>query len=177
MRFLAFIFVFFLSFSAVAQSNRSVEKVRLPQCEKLADLKQALSRLERMKGFSQGDDYKFLKGFGKRCGRYKVRSRSTYSLHSYHNSGDNLFAIYEITGGKGYEGGKTAGFMANSVYSKRAWRISRGKDCALAAQSGQCLVPKKCRAVTSDSDASYAQKLKLDEFAAPAYCYGVGEEP
>jgi len=180
MRTLAIALVIFLStaFStaASAQSSRNVEKVRLPQCEKLADLKQALSKLERMKGFSSNDDYKFLKGYGKRCGRYKVRSRSNYSLHSYHNAGDNLFAIYRVTGGKGFEGGKVVGFVANSVYSKSSWRIARGKDCVLSAKSGQCLVPKKCRAVTSDSDSSYFKKLDLDEFAAPAYCYGVGEE-
>lgn len=177
MRILALVFILLFSTAAAAQSNRSVESVRLPQCEKLADLKQALSKLERMKGFSRNDDYKFLKGYGKRCGRYKVRSRSNYSLHSYHNVGDNLFAIYRVTGGKGYADGKLVGFVANSVYSKSSWRIRRGKDCVLSAQSGQCLVPKKCRAVTSDSDTSYFKKLDLDEFAAPAYCYGVGEEP
>lgn len=176
MKVLVMVFAFFLATVAVAQSNQNVEKVRLPQCEKIADLKQALSKVERMKGFSQGDDYKFLKGYGERCGRYKVRSRSEYTLHSYHNSGDNIFAIYRVTGGKGYEGGKVVGFVANSIYSKSSWRVGRGKDCVLSAQSGQCLLPKKCRAVTSDSDSSYSQKLRLDEFAAPAYCYGVGEE-
>ena len=174
MRILAIIYVLLLSAGAAAQSDRSVDKVRLPQCEKLADLKESLSTVERMKGFSEDDDYKFLKGSGERCGRYEVRSRSNYTLHSYHDTDNNIFAIYQITGGKGYEGGKVAGFVANSVYSKEGWRIAKGKECVLAAQSGQCLVPKKCRAATSDS--SYFQKLKLDEFAAPAYCYGVGEE-
>lgn len=177
MRLFVTVLALLLSAVAVAQSNQSVGKVRLPQCEKIADLRQALSRLERMKGFSQSDDYKFLKGYGERCGRYKIRSRSEYKLHSYHNTGDNIFAIYEVSGGKGYEGGKVVGFVANSVYSKSSWRVGRGDECVLAAQSGQCLLPRKCRAVTSDSDSSYFQKLRLDEFAAPAHCYGVGEEP
>jgi hypothetical protein len=177
MRFLIISLSFFLSTTAIAQSERSVDKVRLPQCEKIADLKQALSKVERMKGFSDGDDYKFLKGYGERCGRYKVRSRSEYKLHSYHNSGDNIFAIYQLSGGKGYEGGKVVGFAANSVYSKSSWRVGRDKECVLSAQSGQCLLPRKCRAVTSESDSSYFQKLRLDEFAAPSYCYGVGDEP
>ena len=176
MRFLIITLTFFLSATALAQSERSVDKVRLPQCEKIADLKQALSKVERMKGFSEGDDYKFLKGYGERCGRYKVRSRSHYRLHSYHNAGDNIFAVYEVTGGKGYEGGKVVGFMANSVYSKSGWRVGRAKECVLSAPSGQCLIPKKCRTVTSDSDSSYSKKLRLDEFAVPAYCYGVGED-
>lgn len=180
MRILAIVFISFLSTlatgTAMAQSNSNVSKVRLPQCTKLADLKQALSKLERMKGFSEDDEYRFLKGYGERCGRYKVRSRSQYKLHSYHNAKKNLFAVYEVTGGKGFEGGKVVGYMANSVYSKSGWSIARGKDCVLTAQSGQCLVPKKCRAVTSKSDVSYSQKLRLDEFAAPAYCYGVGED-
>lgn len=173
MRIVTFLLMLFFSGVVSAQSNPNVDKVRLPQCEKIADLKEALSKVERMKGFSQGDDYKFLKGFGERCGRYKVRSRSNYTLHSYHNADDNIFAIYRITGGKGYEGGKVAGFVANSVYSKEGWRIARGKECVLTAQSGQCLLPRKCRAV---SNSSFVQKLKLDEFAAPAFCYGVGED-
>lgn len=176
MRFLVTVFVLFLSTGALAQSTRSVQSVRLPQCEKIADLQEALSKLERRKGFSQGDDYKFLKGYGKRCGRYKVRSGSRYKLHSYHNTGDNIFVIYQVSGGKGYEGGKVVGFVANSVYSKQSWRLARGDECVLTAQGGGCLLPKKCRVVTSDSDASYFQKLRLDEFAAPPYCYGVGEE-
>ncbi|GAB5413425.1 MAG: hypothetical protein Cons2KO_10280 [Congregibacter sp.] len=176
MRFLTILCFLVFSNMAAAQVNRNVDKIRLPQCEKLADLKQALSKVERMKGFTDGDDYKFLKGFGERCGRYKVRSRSEYKLHSYHNASKNIFAIYEITGGKGYEGGKVVGYMANSIYSKSGWGVGRGKDCVLTAASGQCLVPKKCRAVTTKADASYAQKLNLDEFAAPAYCYGVGSD-
>lgn len=174
MKVLTAILVFLLSATTAAQSSRDVDDVRLPQCEALSDLKEALSRLERMKGFSEGDDYKFLKGSGEKCGRYKVRSRSNYTLHSYHNTSNNIFAIYRITGGKGYEGGKVAGFMANSIYSKEGWRIASGDECVLAAQSDQCLLPRKCRAI---SNSSYSRKLKLDEFAAPAYCYGVGEAP
>lgn len=176
MRALAIIFIFLFSTMAMAQSNRSVDDVRLPQCEKLADLKAALSKVERMKGFSEDDDYKFLKGFGERCGRYKVRSRSLYKLHSYHAAGKNIFAIYKVTGGKGYEGGKVVGFMANSVYSKEGWRLAKGNKCVLTVQGGQCLIPKKCRAVTSKASSSYQQKLRLDEFAVPAYCNGVGKE-
>ncbi|WOJ96989.1 hypothetical protein R0137_00100 [Congregibacter brevis] len=173
MKTLMFTLMFFLSASAMAQNSGKVDKVRLPQCEDLADLKEALSKVERMKGFSEGDDYKFLKGYGERCGRYKVRSRSNYTLHSYHNASDNIFAIYRITGGKGYEGGKVVGFMANSVYSKEGWRIARGNECVLTAKSEQCLLPRKCRAITNSS---HVKKLELDEFAAPAYCYGVGED-
>lgn len=176
MRVLTVIFVFFFSVAAAAQSDRSVEKVRLPQCEKIADLKEALSKVERRKGFSEDDDYGFLKGFGERCGRYKVRSRSQYKLHGYHAAGNNIFTMYKVTGGKGYEGGKVVGFMANSVYSKDSWRLAKGKECVLATQGGQCLLPKKCRVVTSDSDSSYSQKLDLDEFAVRPYCYGVGKE-
>jgi hypothetical protein len=173
MRVVAAILFCLFSAATAAQSGRDVEDVRLPQCEALSDLKAALSRLERMKGFSEGDDYKFLKGSGEKCGRYKVRSRSNYTLHSYHNTSNNIFAIYRITGGKGYEGGKVVGFMANSIYSKEGWRIERGDECVLTAQSDQCLLPRKCRAI---SNSSFSQKLKLDEFAAPAHCYGVGEE-
>lgn len=175
MKIFAITVMFVLSSLAAAQSDRNVEKVRLPQCEKMVDLKDALSKVERLKGFSEDDDYKFLRGYGERCGRYKVRSKSTYTLHSYHDAGDKLFAIYRVTGGKGYEGGKVVGFAANSVYLKSRWRIARGKDCVLSAQSGQCLLPKKCRAIADDSG-SYAKKLKLDEFAVPAFCYGVGSE-
>lgn len=176
MRILAVILVFLFSTVAAAQSNTSLDNVRLPQCEKLADLKAALSKVERMKGFSEGDDYKFLKGFGERCGRYKVRSRSLYKLHSYHAAGKNIFAIYKVTGGKGYEGGKVVGYMANSVYSKEGWRLAKGDQCVLTAQGGQCLIPKKCRAITSKASSSHHKKLSLDEYAVPAYCYGVGED-
>ena len=176
MKALALTVLFFFSAAAAAQSDRSVDNIRLPQCEKIADLKQALAKLERMKGFSEDDDYKFLKGYGKRCGRYKVRSRSVYKLHSYYATGENIFTIYRVTGGKGYEGGKTVGFVANSVYSDSSWRIARGKECVLTAPGNGCLLPKKCRVVTSNSDSSYFQKMKLDEFAAPPFCYGVGEE-
>jgi hypothetical protein len=174
MRVVTAILVVLFSATAGAQSSRDVDDVRLPQCEALSDLKEALSKLERMKGFTEDDDYKFLQGYGEKCGRYEVRSRSNYTLHSYHNASDNIFALYRITGGKGYEGGKVVGFMANSIYSKEGWRIARGDECVLTAQSGQCLLPRKCRAITNSS---YFKKLKLDEFAAPAYCYGVGGEP
>ena len=165
-----------LPLMAAAQSDRNVDKVRLPQCEQIADLKKALSGVERMKGFSEDDDYKFLKGSGERCGRYKIRSRSNYRLHSYHSTDDFIFTIYEVTGGKGYEGGKRVGFVANSVYSKDGWRVAKGADCGLTTESGHCLLPKKCRAVTEKAGVSYSKKLRLDEFAAPAYCYGVGGE-
>ena len=176
MRVLFVFLALLLSTNTLAQVERSVESVRLPQCEKVSDLKDALSKVERRKGFSEDDDYKFLKGYGKRCGRYKVRSRSQYRLHSYHATGDNIFVIYQVTGGKGYEGGKVVGYIANSVYSKDYWRVGRGKECALSAQGGGCLLPKRCRVVTGETDSSYFQKLRLDEFAAPPYCYGVGEE-
>ncbi len=176
MRALVLSVLFLFPLIATAQSGRSVESVRLPQCEKLSDLQQALSKVERMKGFSEDDDYKFLKGFGERCGRYKIRSRSHYRLHSYHAAGDNIFVIYEVTGGKGYEGGKRVGFVANSLFSKDYWRTSKGKECTLTAPGGGCLVPKRCRYVTDEGYSSYFQKLRLDEFALPPHCYSVGEE-
>lgn len=175
MRALLIAILFLFPLVSLAQSGRSVDKVRLPQCEKITDLKKALSSLERNKGFTHGDDYKFLKGMGKKCGRYKVRSRSTYSLHSFYSTGDNIFVIYEVTGGKGYEGGKRVGYIANSLYSKSKWKLARGKDCTLSASGGGCLLPKRCRYLKEDSS-GYFQKLKLDEFAAPPYCYGVGEQ-
>ncbi|MEM9398534.1 MAG: hypothetical protein AAF991_13730 [Pseudomonadota bacterium] len=176
MRFLLLVITLIVPLAAAAQSERNVDNIRLPQCEKVSDLKQALSRVERFKGFTRGDDYKFLKGFGKKCGRYKIRSRSNYKLHSYHDAGDNIFVIYEVTGGQGYEGGKRVGFVANSIYSKGGWRIARGRDCVLTASGGGCLLPKRCRSLSSSSNSGYFQKVVLDEFAAPAHCYGMGEE-
>ncbi|MEM1187179.1 MAG: hypothetical protein AAGI72_01560 [Pseudomonadota bacterium] len=176
MKALTLAFLTLLPLATLAQSNRDVDDVRLPQCEDIADLREALSKVERMKGFSEDDDYKFLKGFGERCGRYKVRSRSNYRLHSYHVTDDFIFALYEVSGGKGYEGGKRVGFVANSVYSKDGWRTARGAECALAVQGGGCLIPKRCRAVNDKSDVSFYRKLSLDEFAAPPHCYGVGDE-
>lgn len=176
MRSLVLFVLVFFPLAVSAQSTRSVDSVRLPQCEKIADLKQALSRLERTKGFTQGDDYKFLKGSGKKCGRYKVRSRSHYKLHSYYASGDHIFVIYELTGGKGYGDGERVGFVANSLYNKGKWRLARGKECVLAAAGGGCLLPRRCRYLSDESGTGYFQKLKLDEFAAPAHCYGVGDE-
>ncbi len=176
MRVLAAVLLALIPLMTLAQSNSNVDDVRLPQCEKVADLREALSKVERMKGFSEDDDYKFLQGFGERCGRYKIRSRSNYRLHSYHPTDDFIFAIYEVSGGKGFEGGKRVGFVANSVYSKEGWKTARGAECALTVQGGGCLIPKRCRAVKDKAGVSFSQKLKLDEFAAPPYCYGVGED-
>ncbi|MEM6485418.1 MAG: hypothetical protein AAF662_10600 [Pseudomonadota bacterium] len=169
------VFLFFPLVSA-GQTTRSVDRVRLPQCEKLSDLEDALDRLEKVRNFARNDDYKFLKGFGKRCGRYKIRSRSTYNLHTFYRSDGVIFAIYEVTGGRGYEGGRRVGFVANSFYRTDDWRVGKGNECAMRSSTGNCLVPRRCRVIRDEGGGEYYQKIALDEFFVPPHCYGVGRE-
>lgn len=54
----------------------------------------------------------------------KIRSPSSYTLHSYYATGGNSFAIYQVSDGKGHDGDGLAGFGINNVYFRKVLCLS-----------------------------------------------------
>tara|TARA_B100001989_G_scaffold240014_1_gene204702 strand:+ start:872 stop:1417 length:546 start_codon:yes stop_codon:yes gene_type:complete len=178
MRLLIIVVLLSIAFSASAQEGldqrfRDPESVLLPGCEKVRDLRHAFRNMDRAQAFQEDYDYKFLDGITG-CDRVRIRSRSTYHLHSFFAGEFGLFSVYEVRGGRGHRDNEVVGYVVVSEYDKRSWEIADKRYCSMSSSVGNCLLPRDCMVFSGRIPAGTFHKLPVDEVAIPPYCFGVG---